>query len=66
MMLGFVWRCVILRPNFDSDMMSIICGEFKLDDIWDIMGNICEMIHGNLWACVQSICESLITWRIFG
>ena len=28
-----------------------------MDDIWDIMGNICEKAHDNLWACVRSICE---------
>ena len=57
---------VILQPNFGSDMMSIFCGEFKLDDMWDIIGNICERAHGNLWACVWSICEGPIIWRIFG
>ena len=39
---------VIRWPNIDSDMMSIICGEFKLDDMWDIMGNICERAHNNI------------------
>ena len=36
-------------------MMSIICGEFKLDDMWDITGNICEEVHGNLWGFIQEI-----------
>ena len=33
-------------------MMSIICGEFKLDDMWDITSNICERamtIYGVLY-----------------
>ena len=46
-----------MRLNFGSDMMSIFCGEFKLDDMWDIIGNICERAHGNLLACVRCICE---------
>ena len=58
--LNDVGHCVILRPNFGSNMMSIIYGEFKLDDMWDIMGNICERVHGNLRACVRSICEGPI------
>ena len=57
---------VIWWPNLDSDMMSIICGEFMLDDMWDIMGNICERAHDNLWAYVWSICKGSITWRMFG
>ena len=33
---------IILRPNFDSNMVSIFCGKPKLDNMWDIMSNICE------------------------
>ena len=36
-------------------MMSIICGEFKLDDMWDLTSAICEKPHGNLWGFLQEI-----------
>ena len=35
--------------------MSIICGEFKLDDMWNITSNICERAHDNLWGFIQEI-----------
>ena len=38
----------------------------NFDDMWDIIGNICERAHGNLWAWVRSICEGPIIWRIIG
>ena len=38
----------------------------NLDDMWDIIGNICERAHGNLWAWVWSICKDPIIWRIYG
>ena len=41
-----------LWPNFDGDMMSIFCENPSMDNMWAIMGNICERAYGNLWACV--------------
>ena len=45
---AFCGDSVILWPNFGSNVISIICGKSKLDNMWDIMGNICEEAQGNL------------------
>ena len=40
---------VILWPNFGSNVISIFCRKSKLDNMWDIMGNICKKAQGNFW-----------------
>ena len=56
----FCGDSVILWLNFGSNLVSIFCGKSKLDNMWDMMGNICERTQDNLWGLYMEY-----LWEIF-